>query len=143
MSDNPNQPPNPNHSPPPDVCLLLRAHAESRWLSHKVVPVLRELEQRDSLADEQLGAALAYLEVLWIEACGRAAETDTARVELDTPGARGDQALHEKARRYHAAVRRLRNTIDRRVQLLLAVPGEDSACWALSDRPIGERPAGS
>ena len=83
-----------DQSPPSDVCLLLRAHAEARWLSHEVVPVLRELEQRDSLPNEQLGAALAYLEVLWIEACGRAAETDATRAELDLTNANGDHALH-------------------------------------------------
>ena len=64
-------------SPPSDICLLLRAHAEQRWLCHEVLPVLRQLERGDSLPEEQLGAALAYLEVLWIEASQRAAETDT------------------------------------------------------------------
>ena len=33
--------------------------------------------------EEQLGAALAYLEVLWVDACLRAAETDAAYAELD------------------------------------------------------------
>jgi len=116
-----------DHSPPADVCLLLRAHAEARWLSHEVVPVLRELE-REHLPDEQLGAALAYLEVLWIEARGRAAETDAARAELDTTGPDGEHALHSNARRYHAAVRRLRTTIDHRVDRLVATPDDASAC---------------
>ena len=66
-------------SPTSDISLLLRAHAEQRWLSHEVLPVLRQLEQRDCLPEEQLGAALAYLEVLWIEASQRAAETDAAQ----------------------------------------------------------------
>ncbi len=70
-------------SPPSDVCLLLRAHAEQRWLSLEVAPVLHQLRQRDSLPEEQLGAALAYLEVLWIEASQRAAETDAAYAELE------------------------------------------------------------
>jgi hypothetical protein len=126
--------PDSNHSPPSEVCLLLRAHAEARWLSHEVVPVLRELEQGASRLDEQLGAALAYLEVLWIEARGRAAETDAALTELDGPGANGDRALHERARRYHAAVRRLRDAIARRVARLIAVPSEASACWPVLDR---------
>jgi hypothetical protein len=107
------------------VCLLLRAHAEARWLSHEVVPVLRELE-RDLLSEDQLGAALAYLEVLWIEARGRAADADAARAQLDTIGPDGDQALHGNARRYHAAVRRLRLTIARRVERVLAAPSEPS-----------------
>ena len=29
---------------PPDVTLLLRAHAEQRWLSREVLPVVRQLE---------------------------------------------------------------------------------------------------
>ena len=85
--------------------------------------MLREIEQRDTISDQQLGAALAYLEVLWIEAGARARETEAARVELDALGG-GDQSLPEKARRYHAAVRRLREAIERRVGLQLAVPPE-------------------
>lgn len=106
-----------DHPPPADVCLLLRAHAEARWLSAEVVPVLRELE-RDDLPGEQIGAARAYLEVLWLEARGRAAETDAARADLDVAGPGGEQAIHSNARRYHVAVRRLRTTIDRRVERL-------------------------
>jgi hypothetical protein len=104
--------------PPADVCLLLRAHAETRWLSHEVVPVLRELESA-SLSGDQLDAARAYLEVLWIEARDRAADTDAARRELDAVPLAGNQALHSGARRYHAAVRRLRTHIGRRVRSLL------------------------
>jgi hypothetical protein len=104
--------------PPADVCLLLRAHAETRWLSHEVVPVLRELEGA-LLSDDQLEAARAYLEVLWIEARNRADETDAARRELDAVPPTGNHALHSGARRYHAAVRRLRTTIGRRVRSLL------------------------
>lgn len=126
--------------PPSDVCLLLRAHAESRWLSQQVVPVLREIEQRDSLPDEQLGAALAYLEVLWIEACARAAETDATRIELDARGAGDDHTLHDRARRYHAAARRLRDVIARRVSRLLAVPAVSARCEQRAARRIIDRP---
>ena len=129
---------NSDQSPPTDVCLLLRAHAEARWLGHEVIPVLRELEQRDSVPNEQLGAALAYLEVLWIEACGRAAETDATRAELDPPDPNGDHVLRANARRYHAAVRRLRKTVGLRVAQLLAVPSDASA-----RQPISERHANS
>jgi hypothetical protein len=142
MSADSSHPPT-SSSPPADVCLLLRSHAESRWLSNELVPVLREIEQRESLADEQLGAALAYLEVLWIEACVRAAETDAARVELDARGGSDDQTLHAKARRYHAATRRLRATIARRVSQLLALPGEPLPYKRISDRQMSNRPAGS
>jgi hypothetical protein len=123
-----------------DVCLLLRAHAESRWLSNELAPVLREIEQRETVADRQLGAALAYLEVLWIEACARARETEAARVELDALGG-GDQSLADKARRYHAAVRRLRDAAERRVSRQLAVPAATGAAQQPSDLPVGERPA--
>lgn len=132
-------------SPHSDVCLLLRAHAESRWLSQQVVPVLREIEERDALPDEQLGAALAYLEVLWIEACARAAETDATRIELDARGPGGDHTLYDKARRYHAAARRLRCLIARRVSRLLAVPpaGSRHAHRRIIARPIEDRRASS
>jgi hypothetical protein len=111
-------------SPPPDVCLLLRAHAEQHWLSHEVVPVLRQLEQREFLPEEELGAALAYLEALWIEATGRAAETDTAYAELDAPAADGDPALSDEARGYHAAVRGLRAAVASHVARLVSPPSD-------------------
>jgi hypothetical protein len=104
--------------------LLLRAHAEQHWLSHEVVPVLRQLEQRDSLPEEQLGAALAYLEALWIEATGRAAETDAAYAELDAPVTGGDPALSDEARGYHAAVRGLRAAVASHVAQLVSPPSD-------------------
>jgi hypothetical protein len=123
-----------NHSPPSDVCLLLRAHAEARWLSHEVVPVLRELEHDGSVPEEQLGAAFAYLEVLWIESRERAAETDAAYAELDATAANGDRALHAKARGYHAAVLRLRDSVGRRVGRLLGAACGPAARSRISDR---------
>ena len=125
-------------SDPQDICLLLRVHAEEQWLTHQVLPVLRELEPPCSIPEEQLGAALAYLEVLWIEACARARETESARVELDALGS-GDRALYEKARRYHAAVRRLRDSIERRVARLLAVPSVPIALPVFDERSIRGR----
>jgi hypothetical protein len=114
--------PQPASSPTSDICLLLRAHAEQRWLSHEVLPVLRQLEHRDSLPEEQLGAALAYLEVLWIEATQRAAETDAAHAELLACIADADPPLHTKARNYHGAVLNLRKAIARHVAQLVAPP---------------------
>jgi hypothetical protein len=127
-----------NPPPPSDVCLLLRAHAEQHWLSVEVSPVLRQLRQRDSLPEEQLGAALAYLEVLWIEASERAAETDAAYAELeaseratkaeavdaepDASPASGGWTLPSKARRYRVAVLTLRDVFGRQVAALLATP---------------------
>jgi hypothetical protein len=120
-------------SPPSDVCLLLRAHAEQRWLNLEVGPVLRQLQRRDCLPEEQLGAALAYLEVLWIEASQRAAETEAAYAQLevceqrpDTPPDSGGSTLPSKARRFHAAVQTLRDVLGRQVAMLIAVPGNGS-----------------
>jgi hypothetical protein len=110
--------------PPADVCLLLRAHAEQRWLSREVVPVLRQLESVDELPEEQLGAALAYLEVTWLEASRHAAEADAALAALEGAAAGALQTLSEKARRYHAAVRHLREAVGRRVARLIAAPCE-------------------
>jgi hypothetical protein len=100
--------------PPPDVCLLLRAHAEARWLSNELVPVVRQLEQ-----DPRAGAVLSYLEVLRLDARRHAAETDAARLVLDAAEPNGDAAMHSNARRYHSAVRRLRTRVERRMTLAL------------------------
>jgi len=119
---------NSDQNPPPDVCLLLRTHAEAGWLNREVLPVLRELEQGRGLPEEQLGAALAYLEVLWIESRKRAAETDATCAELNAPGCKRDRKLHARARSYHAAVRRLRDSLSARVALILSVAGDTVAC---------------
>jgi hypothetical protein len=107
--------------PPPDVTLLLRAHAEQRWLCHEVITVLRQVETRDGLPEEQLGAALAYLEVIWLEAKLRAGETDGAYDQLDCgPDHAEDRELYEKALRFYSSVRVLREIVGRRVAPLLA-----------------------
>jgi hypothetical protein len=108
---------------PPDICLLLRIHAEQRWLISEVVPLLRQLEAPDGVDEDEAGPAMAYLEVTWLEAGRRAAETDSAFVELDPDDSDCSQTLYEKACRYHAAVRRLRGTIDRRVRELTSPVG--------------------
>ena len=123
---------NQTNDPPSDVCLLLRAYAEQRWLSREVVPVLRQLETPDTLPEEQLGAALAYLEVTWLEAVRHAAETDAAfaalqDAELQEAAPDFDEALPSKARRYHAAVRFLREAVGRRVARLIAVASADES----------------
>jgi hypothetical protein len=105
----------PRSQPPADVCLLLRAHAEARWLSNELVPVVRQIEQAPHGA-----TALSYLEVLRLDARRHAAETDAARLALDAVAPNGDAAMHNSARRYHAAVRRLRTRVDRRMTLVLA-----------------------
>jgi hypothetical protein len=107
-----------------DICLLLRAHGEQLWLTCEVLPVLRQLERREGLPEEQLGAAIAYLEVLWIEASQRAKETDAAHAQLDGAAVNGDRALNEEARGYHAAVCSLRSALAHRVKDILAVPDD-------------------
>ncbi len=110
--------PRDTHNPPPDVSLLLRAHAERRWLSREVIPVLRQIETSEGLPDEQLPAAVAYLEVIWEEALSRARDTDAERHRLDERSP-VEQPLLAKAHRYHATVRSLREAVARRVARLL------------------------
>jgi len=105
-----------------DICLLLRAHGEQRWLIYEVIPVVRQLEHPEGLPPDQRGAAFAYLEALWIEARDRARDTDAAYAELEPPGSGDDYSVHEKARRYHTAVRRLRTSLAQRVERLLTAP---------------------
>jgi hypothetical protein len=112
-------------SDPPDMCLILRAHGERLWLTSEVIPIVRQLERGEMSDEDAVGAALAYLEVIWIDACQRSLETDAARAALDAAGNDRDVVLCEKARRYHAAVRRLRAVVGRRVAALTGV-GSDS-----------------
>lgn len=109
---------------PPDICLLLRVHAEQRWLASRVVPIVRQLEQPGAIDEDDIGSALAYLEVLWLEAGLRAIETDAAYGKLEHAREESSLVISEKARRYHAAVRRLRETIARRVRSL-TLPREE------------------
>ena len=108
---------------PPDVCLLLRADAEQCWLRREVIPVLRQLETREQLPDEQVEAALAYLEVMWNEAKARARETDAAHAHLDAEDGGRDE-LSGPAGRYHAAVRVLRGVVAERVTPFVEPPIE-------------------
>ena len=111
---------------PPDICLLLRAHGEQHWLVTRVIPALRQLENPAAIEPEELGAALAYLEVLWLEAGLRAAETDAAAAVLRAAGGAKQTFLAEKAARYHASVRRLRQAVDRRVRAVTS-PAPETA----------------
>jgi hypothetical protein len=103
---------------PPDICLLLHAHSEQSWLTSRLVPVLEDLEHPGCIPEDQLGAALAYLEILWLDARSRAGQTDAARAHL---GAEPDvfDDLYESARAYHAAVVRLRGELHHRVSGLI------------------------
>jgi hypothetical protein len=109
---------------PSDVCLLLRADAEQCWLRREVIPVLRHLETREQLPDDQVKAALAYLEVIWSEATARAGETDAAHTHLRTEEDGEHDALSGPAGRYHAAVRVLRGVVAERVTPFVEPPIE-------------------
>jgi hypothetical protein len=108
---------------PSDIRLLLRADAEQCWLHREVIPVLRQVETHEHLPDEQVGAALAYLEAMWNEATLRAQETDAAHNHLCS---RSDQheTLSHPASRYHAAVRELRGILAERVVPFVEAPLE-------------------
>jgi hypothetical protein len=127
---------NQSNKPPSDVCLLLRAYAEQRWLSREVVPVLRQLKTPDALPEEQLGAALAYLEITWLEAVRHAAETDAAFAALQDAAPDAEEALPSKARRYHEAVRFLRETVARHVATFVSTPGD--GVLACTPEPCGD-----
>lgn len=103
-----------NPSLPSDITLLLRADAEHCWLHREVLPVLRQVESRERLPDEQVGAALAYLEATWSEATLRARETDAAGASLDSRDG-GHNSLSSPAERYHTVVRALRGVVAERV----------------------------
>jgi hypothetical protein len=119
---------------PPDIGLILRAHGEQLWLTAEVVPIVRQLEQRDAIPEDQVGAALAYLEVLWIDASARATDTDAARRALERASSECDRVLCENACRYHAAVRRLRAAVGRRVAALTCVPQQEHRGARAADR---------
>jgi hypothetical protein len=121
-------------SHPPDISLILRAHGEQLWLTAEVVPIVRQLERGEELPEDQVGAALAYLEVLWIDARARAAETDAARAALERAAAEHDRVLCEKALRYHAAVRRLRAVVGRSVTALTGLGEQSSTRSPMCDR---------
>jgi hypothetical protein len=107
--------PNSFQSPlPSDIQLLLRADAEQSWLHREVIPVLREVEAPGELPEEEVEAALAYLEAMWNEATLRARETDTAYSHLRL-GSERSETLAGPAGRYHAAVRVLREIVDERM----------------------------
>jgi hypothetical protein len=126
------------NSHPADICLILRSHGEQLWLTAEVLPIVRQLEQAGAIPEDQVGAALAYLEVMWLDAAARAADTDSARAELDRARAEHDRVLSEQACRYHAAVRRLRTAVAYRVTELLGVHEH-----ALADAASAERYANS
>jgi hypothetical protein len=124
---------------PPDVSLMLRAHAELRSLTREVVPVLRQIETRAGLPEDQHEAALAYLELAWSQARRCACEGDAAHAQLcarrrESDGSvfgEGEEDLFLGACRYYEAVRALRDRVARQVGRLL--PGGE----ATTALPVG------
>jgi hypothetical protein len=117
---------------PADIGLLLRADAERRWLHREVIPVLREVETCEELADEEVGAALAYLEAMWSEAVSRARESDAAHRRMRSRE-REAEALADPASRYHATVRILRGIVAEHVTPFV----EPELDFQASDPPAG------
>lgn len=76
--------------------------------------MLQEVETHEELPEEEVGAALAYLEAMWNEATLRARETDAAHSHLRSREEECE-ALWGPASRYHAAVRVLRGIVADRV----------------------------
>ena len=112
---------------PPDVTLLLRAHSEQRWLSREVIPVVRQLETGERLPEEQLPAAHAYLEVVWVEAVGLAREADAALRRLDALDAVTPAAAEPKLAATTPPCGALRAAVARRVVVLVAAPVDYAA----------------
>lgn len=95
------------------VQLLLCAHAERRWLSSQIEPLLDELEGDGEVRPQDRGAALACLQALWSAELSLAAQTEAAYLRLpEAAGADGARSSHE-------GVRSLRGEAGRRADLLL------------------------
>ena len=76
--------------------------------------MLRHLEAPEQIPEEEVGAALAYLEAMWDEATARAVETEEAHSCLCAHSEQ-DETLAGPAGRYHAAVKTLRGIVAKRV----------------------------
>lgn len=114
---------------PSDIHLLLRADAEQHWLHREVLPVLRDLEAPEQLPEEEVGAALAYLEAMWNEAMTRALETDAAHDTLCASSGQRE-TLAGPAVRYHVAVKALRRIVAKRVTPFVEPSLELDGCHA-------------
>jgi hypothetical protein len=113
---------------PSDICLILRAHAEERWLTLEVLPVLGRLQAPAGVPATQRAATQACLEAAWSHASRLAAKTDSASAELARTYPAPDQHLQLQAWRYHAAVRVLRETLGERVRA--RIPARGDLAWA-------------
>lgn len=105
-------------NPPVDTSLLLRIHAEHRWLQEELTSVLDQLDDAASMRAGELKVALAYLEVTWGEELRRARQTDAAfhRLECQSPAGIDSSPLSRQARGYYSWLRDLRTTLAERVE---------------------------
>jgi hypothetical protein len=105
-------------NPPVDTALLLRIHAEHRWLQEELMTVLDQLDDAASMRASELKVALAYLEVTWGEELRRAQQTDAAfhRLECQGPAELDTTPLGRQARSYYSWLRNFRDTLAERVE---------------------------
>ena len=104
--------------PPTDTALLLRIHAEHRWLQEELVDLLDQLDGGESMRTGELKVALAYLEATWGEELLRAQQTDAAyhKLERQSIGDLGSSPLSRQARGYYGWLRTFRRTLAARVE---------------------------
>lgn len=103
------------------VTLLLRAHAELSFLRREVLPVLSQLEAPGKLDCAERFAALAFLEVAWLEAQLRAFTTDLTRATVIGEEQSEPDRLRGPAERYYKNLRALRAHTSVRVRRALAL----------------------
>ena len=103
-------------NPPVDTALLLRVHAEHRWLQDELSSVLDELDQAVTVRASEMVAAFSYLEVAWTEELRRARQTDAAYHRLECQAGQEQSALTRQARGYYTWLRRLRRTLAARAE---------------------------
>jgi len=104
--------------PPVDTTLLLRIHAEHRWLQEELTSVLDELDDAASMRAGEMMAAFSYLEASWAEELGRTRQTDAAFHHLERQACRerDPSPLTRQARDYYSWLRNLRRTVAERVE---------------------------
>ena len=103
------------------VTLLLRAHAEQGFLRREVLPVLSQLEEPGELDCSERSAALAFLEVAWLEAQLRAFATDLTRATVIGAERAPSDRLQRPAELYYRSLRALRAHVGERARQALAL----------------------
>jgi hypothetical protein len=101
------------------VTLLLRAHAEQSFLRREVLPVLSQLEAPGELDCAERAAALAFLEVSWLQAQLRAFTTDLTHASIIAAGPPERDSLRAPAERYYRNLRALRAHTSERIKAVV------------------------